>query len=142
MIPQYQLRSLQFSFIKRTPEDPVSSALYSVEKPKVVICISNTFQQGEKKTTKSNIKSSGNFPYLMNTYNTSIFLYFSFTNKLVLRKEELYRNACSHNLALWQPGSSQSRRGHQGAGSQLFEGQRQNPNLLGFLGRQGIFRIV
>ena len=69
------------------------------------------FNKKRKKATKSSIKSSGNFPYLMNTNSTSIFLYFSFTRKLGLRRKgELYPIARSHNLASWRTGSSQSRR--------------------------------
>lgn len=111
----------------------------------MVIFISTTFQWEEEKTTKSNIKSSGNFSYLMNTYNTLNFPIFSFTDKLVLRKKG---NSTQLPEAItWLYGSQEAFRADKralGARSQLFEGQRapsklwqQNPNHSGFLGGQG-----
>lgn len=86
----------------------------------------------------------------MNTYNTSIFPYFSFTNKLVLRgKVELYMTACSHNPALWQPESSQSRqKGIRKLAASFLRGRgcpkavAAKSNFSDFREDGGIFRIV
>lgn len=86
----------------------------------------------------------------MDTYNTLNFPYLGFTNKLLPRKGEFYMIACSHNLALWQPGSSQRRQEGNGELTASFSerkrllsklwqpnAKQQNPNLSGFGGKMG-----